>query len=254
MPPGTTVGAGLEVRDVRVSYPARGRALDAVAGASLQVAPGEFVSIIGPSGCGKSTLLRALAGLHDPDEGSILVDGREPGRLSPGDVGIVFQEPALLPWRTVAGNVRLPLAAGRLVKGDPTAAIEAVGLSEFSSYYPRQLSGGMQQRVAIARALMHGPRLLLMDEPFAAVDELTREDLRAHLLELWERDRRTVMFVTHSVAEAVLLSDRVLVMTARPGRIKADVAIDLPRPRFLSMEASGEFQRYVTSLREQLRQ
>ncbi|MEX2080831.1 MAG: ABC transporter ATP-binding protein [Dehalococcoidia bacterium] len=254
MPPGTTVGADLAVRDARVTYSARGRAVDAIAGVSFTIQPGEFVSLIGPSGCGKSTLLRAIAGLHELSQGEITVEGAPPGRLAAGEVGVVFQEPALLPWRTVAGNVRLPLAGGASVRGDAGAAIAAVGLADFADYYPRQLSGGMEQRVAIARALMHNPRLLLMDEPFGSLDELTREDLRVHLIRLWEADRRTVLFVTHSVSEAVLLSDRVLVMTSRPGRITADVAINLPRPRALAMETQPDFQTFVAALRGHLRE
>jgi NitT/TauT family transport system ATP-binding protein len=255
MPSGSAVGAAVAVRNARVSYPARGGALLALEAVTFTISPGEFVSIVGPSGCGKSTLLRVVAGLRTLDEGEVAVEGGRPAALhGTGGLGLVFQEPALLPWRTVEGNVRLPLQAGRGFRGDVGAAIGAVGLAEFEHYYPHQLSGGMQQRVALARALVHEPRLLLMDEPFGALDEITREEMRAELLRLWERDRKTVVFVTHSVHEAVLLSDRVLVMTGRPGRIRLSLPIGLARPRSPEMESGPEFQRHVRVLREALRQ
>lgn len=252
---GTVVGAAVAVRNVRVSYPARGGALLALDGVSFDVAPGEFVSLLGPSGCGKSTLLRVVAGLRPPTTGDIAVDGRGPdGLRSERGLGLVFQDPALLPWRTVLGNVRLPEMASGARRGAAEAAVEQVGLAEFRDYYPHQLSGGMRQRTALARALAGAPRLLLMDEPFGALDELTREEMRAELLRIWERERVTVLFVTHSITEAVLLSDRVLVMTGRPGRIRAEVPIELERPRTIEMDAGPRFREYVNRLRAHLRE
>ncbi|HET7737430.1 MAG TPA: ABC transporter ATP-binding protein, partial [Tepidiformaceae bacterium] len=251
---GTVVGAAVAVRNVRVSYPARGGALLALDGVSFDVAPGEFVSVLGPSGCGKSTLLRVVAGIRPPTTGEIAIDDRKPGHLrDEHGLGLVFQDPSLLPWRTVLGNVRLPEMASGPRRGAAEAAVEQVGLSEFRDYYPHQLSGGMRQRTALARALAGAPRLLLMDEPFGALDELTREEMRAELLRIWERERITVLFVTHSITEAVLLSDRVLVMTGRPGRIRAEVPIHLDRPRTLEMDADPRFREYVSRLRAHLR-
>ncbi|MGA2286179.1 MAG: ABC transporter ATP-binding protein, partial [Dehalococcoidia bacterium] len=228
------------------------------------VAAGEFLAVIGPSGCGKTTLLRAIGGLLPPTSGSVRIDGQPPATATRRkQIGYVFQEASLLPWRTVLQNVRLPLEVNRRHGASPAARperlLELMRLEEFRDYYPRQLSGGMQQRVALARTLVFNPSLLLMDEPFGALDEITREALRYELLRIWQSPLsdgaapRTVIFVTHSIAEAVLLADRVAVLTRAPGRLKAIVDIDLPRPRDEATEASEEFRRYAAELRALLR-
>lgn len=200
----------------------------------LAVRRGEFVSIVGPSGCGKSTLLYIVAGLLEPSEGEVVVDGRRIDGPHP-DRGLVLQNSSIFPWRTVEENVAFgPQMAG--VRGDQRRALVAhhldmVGLSKFATFYPRELSGGMKQRIAIAQMLACAPSVFLMDEPFGALDSLSREVLQDQLLQLWERDRKTVLFVTHSIDEAALLSDRVVVMSPLPGRVKEIVPIDLPRPR-----------------------
>jgi NitT/TauT family transport system ATP-binding protein len=206
----------------------------ALADISLQVADGEFVSILGPSGCGKSTLLYIVGGFVPPSEGRVTVDGKPVTGPGP-DRGPVFQEFALFPWKTVLGNVMYgPLERG-LSKPEAEkkarALIALVHLKGYENFYPKELSGGMKQRVAIARTLAYGPSILLMDEPFGALDAHTRTGMQNELLEIWERDRKTVLFVTHSVEEAVFLSDRVVVLTRSPGRIKQTIPIDLPRPR-----------------------
>jgi NitT/TauT family transport system ATP-binding protein len=201
---------------------------------SLSVAEGEFVSILGPSGCGKSTLLYVVGGFVPPSTGSVTVNGRAVTGPGP-DRGPVFQEFALFPWKTVLGNVMYgPLEQGlskQLAESRARTLISLVHLTGYENFYPKELSGGMKQRVAIARTLAYGPSILLMDEPFGALDAHTRTGLQRELLEIWERDRKTVLFVTHSVEEAVFLSDRVVVLTRSPGRIKAAIDIDLPRPR-----------------------
>jgi len=201
---------------------------------SLVVAEGEFVAILGPSGCGKSTLLYVVGGFVPPTAGQVLVNGQVVRGPGP-DRGPVFQEFALFPWKTVLGNVMYGLleqgVAKPLADQKARALIALVHLNGYEDFYPKQLSGGMKQRVAIARTLAYGPKILLMDEPFGALDAHTRTGLQRELLEIWERDRKTVLFVTHSVEEAVFLSDRVIVLTRSPGRLKASIAIDLPRPR-----------------------
>ena len=225
---------------------------------SLEVAPSEFVSLIGPSGCGKTTLLRAIGGLTDATFGVISLSGDTPQQLQRRKgIGFVSQDAALLPWRTALDNVRLPFQldadAG---ESDSIAtaeqALNAVGLAEFAEYYPHQLSGGMRQRVAFARALAFGPGLLLMDEPLSALDEMTREEMRYELLQLWERRRPTVIFVTHSIPEAVVLSDRAVVLSSRPGEIVDDIAIDLPRPRQQDVERSDLFLEYTYRVKDAL--
>jgi NitT/TauT family transport system ATP-binding protein len=206
----------------------------ALAGITLEVADGEFVSILGPSGCGKSTLLYIVGGFIAPTSGAVRVNDAPVTGPGP-DRGPVFQEFALFPWKTVLGNVMY----GLIVQGAGRAAAEArarslidlVHLKGYENFYPKELSGGMKQRVAIARTLAYGPRILLMDEPFGALDAHTRTGMQRELLDIWERDRKTVLFVTHSVEEAVFLSDRVVVLTRSPGRIKTVIDIDLPRPR-----------------------
>lgn len=223
----------------------RGEGLLAVQDVSLSVQPNEFVSLLGPSGCGKSTLLMMAAGLEEITSGRILVDGQEV--VGPGlDRGVVFQTYTLFPWLTVAENVRFALKKSNLPAAKQEELVhrhlELVGLAAFAAAYPNQLSGGMRQRVAIARALVYRPQILLMDEPFGALDAQTRMLMQELLLEVWQQDRTTVLFVTHDVDEAILLSDRIYVMTARPGRIKAELRVDLPRPRhWLETEGSLHF-------------
>jgi NitT/TauT family transport system ATP-binding protein len=226
------------------------RALD---GIDLQVESGEFLAVVGPSGCGKSTLLRLIAGLIPPSAGRIMIDGRTVAGPET-QLGIVFQKPILLEWRTVLGNVLLQAEMRRL---DAGACLErarrllaAVGLADFEDRYPHELSGGMQQRAAIVRALLHDPPLLLMDEPFGALDALTREQMRIDLEELWLSTEKTVVFITHSIDEAVLLADRVMVMSPRPGRIERIIDVDLPRPRGLEARALGSFEEAVAAITE----
>ena len=234
---------------------ADGRSLLALDGVDLEVGAGEFVSVVGPSGCGKSTLLRLVAGLLPSQVGEMGVLGGTPAEAQRAHtLGLVAQEPGLLPWRDVEANVRLPLDVTRA--GDPArvqALLDRVGIAEFAGYRPAALSGGMRQRVALARALVHRPRLLLMDEPFGALDELSREAMRLELLRIWEQERIAVLFVTHSVAEAVLLSDRVVVMSGRPGRVRAVIDVPLPRPRGEAQEATPAFIETAAAVRAALR-
>jgi NitT/TauT family transport system ATP-binding protein len=208
----------------------------------LAVRPGEFLTLLGPSGCGKSTALRVIAGLSEPTSGEVeWASGTTADRH---DIGFVFQEPTLMPWATVAGNVRLPLALAQAeADAGPrvAAALERVGLAGFAQAYPRELSGGMKMRTSIARALVTEPKLLLMDEPFAALDEITRFKLNDDLLALWQTLGETVVFVTHSVFESVYLSNRIVVMTPRPGRIFTELAIDAPYPRDQRFRTSAEY-------------
>ena len=212
-------------------------ALDKV---DLAIAPGEFLSLLGPSGCGKSTLLRLIAGLTPPSSGTI--DGRDAGA---GSVGFVFQEPTLMPWANVWDNVYLPLRLKGMPREGAAARIDAtlaaVGLEAFARTYPRELSGGMKMRVSIARALVTEPRLLLLDEPFAALDEITRFRLNEDLLRLWRQHGWTVVFVTHSVFESVFLSTRIVLMGRRPGRVVADIAINLPQPRDEALRTTQDY-------------
>ena len=231
----------------------------ALQGIDLTIARGEFISLIGPSGCGKSTLLRVIGDLIHPTEGHVLVNGKPAARARlDRDYGMVFQAPVLFEWRDVAGNVELPLE----ILGRPAAErkarakemLELVDLGGFAGHSPSQLSGGMQQRVAIARALAFEPALLLMDEPFGALDEMTRERMNAEVLRIWERTGTTIVFVTHSIPEAVFLSSRVVVMSARPGRITKVIDIDLARPRSEDTRESPRYFELVTDVRETLRQ
>jgi NitT/TauT family transport system ATP-binding protein len=226
--------------------------LEAIRDVGFRVAPGEFLTLLGPSGCGKSTLLMMIAGLLAPSRGVVAVDGVPVGGPRP-DVGIVFQSPTLLPWRTVLGNVLIPIEMlrrpRRAWEGRARELLAMAQLADFAGKLPHELSGGMKQRVSICRALIHDPRLLLMDEPFSALDALTRDQMGQELLRIWELYRKTVVFVTHSIREAVFLSDRVLVMSARPGTIGFETAITLARPRTLDMQESEAFNRYVGMLR-----
>lgn len=227
--------------------------LTAIQDVSLSIRAGAFVVMVGTSGVGKSTLLRILGGLLTPTTGHVQLNGKDPDR-SGEPIGIVFQRDNLMPWRTVYDNVRLPLELKRmpkeLARPPVTEMINLVGLEGFEDNYPAQLSGGMAQRVAIARALVHRPRLLLLDEPFGALDALTRERMGQELLRIWQALPVTVFMVTHSIPEAVLLGDEVLVMTDRPGTITAQIPVDLPRPRDLSLQATSSFQDHVTRVRK----
>jgi NitT/TauT family transport system ATP-binding protein len=236
-----------------------GQAVRALQDINLTVRSGAFVSLIGPSGCGKSTLLRLLGDLLAPTAGTIRVNGRSPreARLA-REYGIVFQQPVLYEWRTVMQNVQLPLEVMRVAAAErhqrAAALLELVGLTEFANRYPWELSGGMQQRVSIARALSFRPSVLLMDEPFGALDEMTRERLNRELLNLWSETNTTIVFVTHSVAEAVFLSDRIVVMSPRPGRIDKVIDVDLPRPREAETREAPHFFELVAEVRHHLRE
>ena len=230
-------------------------ALSALSAVTFDVARGEFVTIIGPSGCGKSTLLKITLGVVPLTGGAIRIDERVVAGPQI-DIGMVFQTPALPPWRRVIDNVLLPIEVLDKKPADyedkARALLDLVGLREFEGRWPRELSGGMQQRVAICRALIHDPGLLLMDEPFGALDAMTRENLQAELMRIWGETHKTIVFVTHSIDEAVLLSDRVLVMSPRPGRIIEEVAVDLPRPRTAETRSGAAFQDYALHLRQML--
>jgi NitT/TauT family transport system ATP-binding protein len=226
--------------------------IHALTDANFSIDEGEFITVVGPSGCGKSTLLKILAGILRRTSGEVTlrqrpVDG--PSR----DVGVVFQAPVLLPWRNVLQNVMLPIDIQRRQRGEYEQRardyLKLVGLEGFERKYPNELSGGMQQRVGISRALVHEPALLLMDEPFGALDAMTREAMNLELLRIWKESRKTVLLVTHSIPEAVFLADRVIVMTPRPGRIREIIPIELERPRTLEMINSAPFGRYVAAIR-----
>lgn len=236
-----------------------GGTLKALQDISLSIWPGEFVALTGPSGCGKSTLLRLVADLATPSAGEVRIKGK-PARQArlDRDYGIVFQNPVLYDWRTVEKNVVLPLEVANVPHGGEKARVgellSMVGLREFAGHYPAQLSGGMQQRVAIARALTLSPSILLMDEPFGALDEITRERLNLELLRIWNRTGTTVLFVTHNVPEAVFLADRVIVFTHRPARIAAVVDVDLPRLRTVQAQSTPRFFELVEEVRRHLRE
>ncbi len=233
-----------------------GRPTRALEPIDLDVSNNDFVTILGPSGCGKSTLLRLVAGLDSPTTGRIVLDGRPITGPGP-DRGMVFQSYTLFPWLSIADNI----AFGLREKGVPAAArgrivsewLERVGLAGFAQHYPKQLSGGMQQRTAIARALANEPAILLLDEPFGALDNQTRALMQELLLGIWEREQKTVLFVTHDIEEAIFLASRVVVMSARPGRIKAEVVVDLPHPRHYTIKTSPEFSALKARLTEEIR-
>jgi NitT/TauT family transport system ATP-binding protein len=243
--PAPKLGA-IQMRDIEVCYGAGSNAVQAVRNVNLDIAPGEFVSVLGPSGCGKSTLLGVVAGFMQPSRGALRVDG-QPVRSPGADRGVVFQQHTLFPWKTVLGNVEFGLkmrGAGRKERREQVREMLCtVGLGEFQNHYPAQLSGGMQQRVSIARVLVNQPRVLLMDEPFSALDAQTRLHMQEMLLDLWSEFRMTVVFVTHDVDEAIFLSDRVVVFSCRPGQIKAQIPVDLDRPRSADVLTSHEFMR-----------
>ena len=244
----------ISIRELSKGYPSRDGCVKALEQTSFSVKEGEFIAVVGPSGCGKSTLLKILAGLLPPSKGEAFLRGT-PINGPRRDIGVVFQSPVLLPWRSILENVLLPVDVQRLGgNGYRKAALELlnlVGLQEFAHRYPWELSGGMQQRVAIARALVHDPAMLLMDEPIGALDAMTREQMNLELQRIWLERKKTILFITHSIPEAVFLADRVLVMSARPGRILDDVRVDIPRPRRLEGMNLPDFCATVSSIRAQ---
>ena len=244
----------LSSQKLKKIYQSRDGELEALGSVSFDVYPGEFVSIVGPSGCGKTTLLKIIAGLLPASEGRIVVDEQQfdPTR----EAGFVFQKALLLEWRKIVDNVLLPIEIlkmdrSKLVKR-AYELLKLVGLIGFENSYPYELSGGMQQRVSIARALIHDPKLLLMDEPFGALDAITREKMNLELLRIWNEAKKTVLFVTHSINEAVFLSDRVIVLSARPSRMVRALDIDLPRPRNIDVRSDPAYGKYVVDIYESL--
>ena len=237
----------LTLRDISATFPDNNGGLQALDRVSFDVHPREFAAVIGPSGCGKSTLLRILAGVLRPSAGEVHFENRQQPR-----VGMVFQQANLMPWRSVIENIMLPLELDGALDAEARARelIELVGLTGFERNWPRELSGGMAQRVAIARALIHDPDLLLLDEPFGSLDALTRERMWTELSRIWQARRKTVLMVTHSISEALFLADRVLVLTARPGRVKLDLPVDLPRPRTDEMRFTPQFGNLARNLKE----
>jgi NitT/TauT family transport system ATP-binding protein len=253
--PTASAAAAIEVLSAEKTYPDGTRALQAV---DLRIEEGEFVTLLGPSGCGKSTLLKMIAGLLEPTDGRLLL-WRKPVSLTAASeqkLAFVFQSPTLMPWASVLGNVRLPLDLAGVPRPAADArvanALALVGLDKFAGALPRALSGGMQMRVSIARSLVTEPQLLLMDEPFGALDEITRHKLDAELLALWSQKKLTVVFVTHSIHEAVFLSTRVVMMAARPGRVVEDFNIDEPYPRTAEFMVTPRFSRYAKQLQDSL--
>jgi NitT/TauT family transport system ATP-binding protein len=238
--------AKLEAQDIRLAYlqPRTGTELVALDGVNLQVTDGEFVAIVGPSGCGKTTFLSVVDGLIAATSGRVLVDGEVVTRPGP-DRAVVFQDASLLPWRTVLGNVRYGLEClgvrGREADARAEKLIALVGLTSFEHHYPHELSGGMQQRVNLARALVVDPKILLMDEPFASLDAQTRELMQEELTRIWAQARKTVLFITHQIDEAIYLADRVVVFSGRPGKVKDSIAVDIERPRPIGVKRQARF-------------
>ena len=249
----------LVARDVVIHHRRQrfGDMLLAVDGANVEIEDGEFISIVGPSGCGKTTLLNAMDGLIPITSGTLSLDGRPIAKPGP-DRGMVFQQPSLLPWRTVVGNIIYGLEILGLKTADARSRaqrlIDLVGLRGFEESFPLELSGGMQQRVNLARALAVDPEVLLLDEPFAALDSQTRETMQGELLRVWNETRKTAIFITHDIVEAVYLADRVVVMTARPGRVKEILTVDLPRPRDLRIKRDPRFLEIETHIWESIRE
>ncbi len=243
----------LVVRQLSTVFPDRDGGLQALEEVSFAVYPEQFVCVLGPSGCGKTTLLRVLAGLLRPTRGEVLFEG-QPLRGPQRQVGLVFQKANLMPWRTVLENILLPLEVQGLPRpaalAKAQAMLDLVGLQGFAQSLPRDLSGGMAQRVAIARSLVHDPELLLLDEPFGSLDALTRERMGGELLRIWQAHRKTVVMVTHSISEALLLADRVLVLSPRPGRLCLDLSVDLPRPRLEEVRYTPGFAALSLRLRQ----
>jgi len=244
----------IAVKQLSKRYSSRDGSVHALQEINFKVNEGEFIAVVGPSGCGKSTLLKVLAGLLPPSKGAALLRGT-PITGPRRDIGVVFQSPVLLPWRSVLDNVLLPVDVQRLGRARnlkvATDLLRLVGLDGFERRYPWELSGGMQQRVAITRALIHDPAILLMDEPFGALDAMTREQMNLELQRIWLERKKTVLFITHSIPEAVFLADRILVLTQRPGRIIDEVQVRIPRPRALEVMNFPEFAPYVHSIRKQ---
>ena len=244
----------IAIRALSKNYPSRDGCVLALEQTSFSVKEGEFIAVVGPSGCGKSTLLKILAGLLPPSKGEAFLRGT-PISGPRRDIGVVFQSPVLLPWRSILENVLLPVQVQRLggerYRKTALDLLNLVGLQEFADRYPWELSGGMQQRVAIARALIHDPAMLLMDEPFGALDAMTREQMNLELQRIWLERKKTILFITHSIPEAVFLADRVLVMSARPGRIMDDVQVDITRTRRLEAMNLPDFCARVSSIRAQ---
>lgn len=224
----------------------------ALSNVSIDIQKGKFISILGPSGCGKSTLLRCIAGLEQPTSGKLIINGKE-STETPDGIGMVFQRDALLAWRTIEDNLKLPLELTKRKTSNYTEKIKSLlrltGLENFADKYPHQLSGGMRQRASICRALVDDPSILLMDEPFSALDAFTRDQMNEELQRIWTETNNTILFVTHGIAEAVFLADVVLVMSPRPGRIMEVIEIDLPRPRNLNLRESERFGRYTSHIR-----
>ena len=244
----------IEIENVSKHFISRDRdRIAALTSVTLSIRRNEFVCLVGPSGCGKSTLLRLVGGLLPVSQGRVIIDGR-PVAEPRAETGIVFQSPTLLPWASVLDNVLFPLKMMKRLTPDSRVQarrlLQLVGLDGFEGKYPRELSGGMQMRAGICRALVHDPDILLMDEPFSALDALTREELTLELMRLWREQPKTVLFVTHSIPESVMLADRVVVLSARPGRIAAIVPVEVPRPRRFGMEGLDEFQRAAGRIRE----
>ena len=250
MPTGLIEGSNLSKVYATATGP-----LVALSEISFQVEEGEFISLVGPSGCGKSTLLSILGGLENQTEGVLLLSDKEPDGPRP-EIGMMFQTSVLFPWRTVRQNVELPgiiLGLDRKQQAEESERLlDMVGLNGFGDRYPGELSGGMRQRVALARLLAHDPKVLLMDEPFGALDEFTRETMNVELLRIWEKTGKTVIFVTHNIGEAVFLSDRIFVMTPRPGRLEGIVEVDLPRPRKAEIMRDPRYSELVFDIRRML--
>jgi NitT/TauT family transport system ATP-binding protein len=259
---------GLDIQGITHEFTRHGETMTVCEDIHFDVRPGEFLSIVGPSGCGKTTLLRIVGGLIKASAGTVTIGGEPVAGPGP-DRGFVFQQDSLFPWRTLKANVRFGLEAqgarggrGGLSRGQwrkesdarAQAAIELVGLKDFAGHYPHELSGGMRQRANLARAIAIGPRVLLMDEPFSALDAQTREIMQAELLHIWRQNQTTVLFITHQIDEAVYLSDRVVVMSARPGRVRDVVEVDLPRPRDLHVKRTPEFLTYTDRIWRQIEQ
>lgn len=246
----------LDIRAMSVVYHTRRGNLRALDSLDMTIRDGEFVAVLGPSGCGKSTILKIVAGLLKPSSGEVLLNGRPVDGPQP-DVGIVFQQPTLLPWKTVLDNVLVPIRALRKPVGDyrdeAMALLRLAGLEQFAGHYPNELSGGMQQRVGICRGLIHDPRILLMDEPFSALDAMTRERMAAELQSIWMAKKKAVLFITHSIQEAVLLADRIVVLSERPGRVVEVLDVDLPRPRRAQVVTDPRFAQLSAHLRAYFR-
>lgn len=245
----------IKIEDLDVTFlDNSGNDVKALTGVNLDIYKGEFISLLGPSGCGKTTLLRSIADLQEPTDGTVRIGGKTPKEVRMEQkFGFVFQQPVLFDWRTVKKNIELPLEIMYYSKEDRSIRademLEMVGLKAFENHFPKQLSGGMQQRVNIARAFGLRPEILLMDEPFSALDEFTKEKLHEDVLRIWRQTNKTVVFVTHNIQEAVFLSDRICVLSPHPGRLSAIVDVDLPRPRTLEMKETTHFNELVTKVR-----